>query len=106
MPRRDSGKGDLRSRILRPAVLRGADRSIVGVAIVVGPVVVIKRRDREQQARLKRMDPGETGERIPLPLHVPNPCRLRVLVVWNLVIVAPERGDETELIVRVAVIDQ
>ncbi len=66
-----------------PAVLRGADRRVVRVAVIVGAVVVIERRNGEQQARLERVRPGESRERVALPLDVADSGCLGVRDRWE-----------------------
>ena len=75
------GERDLRARVLRSAMLRRADRRVIGVAIVVGAVVVIERRYREQQAGPEGMHPREARQGIAFALHVANACRLGIRIV-------------------------
>src|ERR1043166_7816000 len=100
-----SVKRDLSACVLRCPMLRGAERNIILVAVVVRTVVVIKRGNGQQQARLKSMHPGKSRKPISLPLHVANAGSLCIRVVGNLIIVPPERGDEPELIVGVTIVN-
>src|SRR5581483_9233418 len=60
----------LRPAVLRCAVLRGADRVIVGIAVKIRGVVVIERRCGEQNAGPESMYPGEVGEGISLAYDI------------------------------------
>src|SRR5579864_5881257 len=90
-------KADLRSCVLRPAMLRRAYRAIIWSAVIIGTVVVIEGRDREQQPWLKRVRPGESPNRVTLPLHVADSSRLPRRIVRNLIIVTPEQCHHAEL---------
>ena len=67
---------------------------------------MIKRRDGEQHARPERVRPGEAGQRVPLPLQVAPARGFPVRIIRYLIIVSPQRGNETDLIVRVAIVDE
>ena len=82
------------------AMLRGGDGSVVGIAVVIGAVVMVERRNGQQHAGLEGMHPGEVDQRVALALHVADAGSLRVRIVGNLVIVAPKRRDEPELVGR------
>src|ERR1019366_4363929 len=106
MFRGDRGPGDLGAGVLRAAVLRSADGGVVGAAIVVRAVVVIERRDGEEITRRKGMAPGKGGEGVTLALNIAGACGVGNGVVGDLIIVAPQSGDEAELVIGVGVVDE
>ena len=97
---------DLRAGILRPSVLRGADRRVIRIAVVIGAIVVVERRNREEHAGPEGVRPGQASERVALPFHVADARILCVRIVGDLIVVAPQGGHEAELVVRVAIVDE
>src|SRR5262245_25304144 len=46
------------------------------------------------------MNPGKVRERVRSDLNIPNPEFLLLHRVWNVIVIAPRRTDETELVFR------
>ena len=87
-------------------MLGRADRSIVRIAIVIRAIVVIEGRNSKQNAGLECMRPCEVRQSVTFPLHITDTSPLRIRIVGDLIVIAPERRHKSQLIVRVAVVDQ
>src|SRR5882762_117992 len=73
-------------------------RSIV--AVIGGPIPMVERRERNENARLDGVHPGEVSEDVPFALSVAHTDELLIGGVWNLKIVRTGRPDEAKLICR------
>ena len=54
---RHRAESDLRSGVLGTAMLRGADGRVIGVAVIVGSIVVVERRDLKHGGGVEGMQP-------------------------------------------------
>src|SRR5579864_8926373 len=88
MPSRHRVEGDLRAGILRSPMLRRTDWRVIRIAVVISAIVVIERRDREQQPRREGVDPREIHYRVALALDVAYAGRLSIRIVRDLIIIA------------------
>src|SRR2546428_9691419 len=83
-------KRDLSACILRFPMLSGAERSIIGVAVIVRPVVVVKRGHGQEQTGLERAHPRNGRKRIALAFNVSYSGRLCIGIVRDLIIIPPQ----------------
>src|ERR1700675_19462 len=71
---------------------------------------MVKRRNRQQQSRVKRMHPGKSGKRITLAIRVPQNLARRIVGVRRIkrhLIEVPPRGThQAQLVLRADVVDQ
>src|SRR5487761_741654 len=92
-------------------VVRGADRKIVWRAGIIGAVVVIEGRNRQQHVRANCPHPRKIHHRVGLMLAVAQPAAIellalgivRIRIVRNLIVVAPQRRPEPQLVLRIRV---
>ena len=106
VPRCHRAEHDLRAGVLRAAVLRGADRRVVRVAVVIGAVVVIERRTVSSMPGRNVCAQEKLASASRSRSTIADAGGLRVRIVGNLIVVAPQRRHEAELVVGVAIVDE
>ena len=96
-------------------MISGGDGEIVGRAVIVGDVVVVEGRHRQQHLGIERVDPGEIQQSIGFVIAITEtdagilPIYQIVLnvvgkgIVRNLLVVLAQRGHEAQLIGRIGV---
>ena len=109
------GDGGLAAAVVGGAVGGGGDGSVVGVGVVVGLVVVEEGRDLQDGGGVEGVQPGRRRRRRrsragtsrrPLESYCWLLDAVGVGVVGNLEEVVAELGDEAELVLRGAVVDE
>ncbi len=108
------GDGGLRAAVCGGAVGGGGDWRVVGVGFVVGLVVVIEGRDLKDGGGVEGAEPGEGDDGVALVLAVAEAAGVKLLVseavgvgvVGNLEVIVAKLGDEAELILGTAVVDE
>src|SRR6266850_198554 len=68
------------------------------VAVIRGPIPMVERRERNEDARLDGVHPGQISEDVPFALNIAYANELLIGRVWNLKIVRSSRPDEAKLI--------
>src|SRR5215831_16384582 len=70
------------------------------IANVMGAVEVIEGRDRKHSSGANCVQPGEVNEVVALVLDISDSLILLVWRVWNLIVIAAQGCNQTELIGR------
>src|SRR5882724_4007130 len=83
-----------------PCVLVAGRRNWIRsiVAVIGGAIPMVERRERNENARLGGVHPGEISEDVPFALNIAHADKLLIGRVWNLKIVRSSRPDEAKLI--------
>src|SRR5882672_3839566 len=70
------------------------------IAVIGGAIPMVERRERNENARIDGVHPGEIPEDVPFALNIAHTDELLIGGVWNLKIVRTGRSDEAKLICR------
>src|SRR6185437_2496386 len=106
VPSLHDAQGSLATNVGREAVVR-RDHAVgfVAKAFKSRTIEVVRRRQREQNARADRVHPGKVAENVLLPVPVPDSGELLVRIIGYLEEICTRRAHKPELIVRRGVED-
>ena len=108
------GEGGLRAGVVGGAIDGGGSGCVAGRGVVVGGVAMEEGRELEDAVRIDGVQPGEEDSSVGLVLRVAELAGVELLglevggagVVGNLEEVLAKLGDEAELVLRGAVVEQ
>src|SRR5262252_2717936 len=105
----DPRDGSLAPLVFGGTVLRRRSWEVLRGTLIVRRIVVIERRDGQQEARAQSTDPREKSERIAFAVRIMEElsrCSRIMGIKRNLVEVATRLSDDAELVVGICVVDE